>query len=121
MVGAIETVPRARLPNHLAELAYHATTGEVWAKAAVYNRQVAARAVARSANLEAVRASGAALHAVGRLPQTRTTIEQAIDIRLDMRPPLRQLGPRDEVLSVSRHAERIARELGHEQRLARLY
>ncbi|HKB27119.1 MAG TPA: adenylate/guanylate cyclase domain-containing protein [Methylomirabilota bacterium] len=121
IVEAIETVHRDRLPNHLDQLAYHATTGEVWAKAAVYNRQVAARAVARSANLEAVRASGAALHAVGRLPQTRTTIEQAIDIRLDMRPPLLQLGRLDEVLAVSREAERIARELGDEQRLARVY
>src|SRR5438067_2038868 len=110
-----------RLPSYLDQLAYHATRGEVWSKAAVYHRQVAARAVGRAANLEAVSAFEAALRAVGRLPPTRDMVERAIDIRLDLRAPLLQQGRLDEVLAVSREAERLARELGDEQRLARVY
>jgi len=121
IVEAIETLYRDRLAGYLDQLAYHATRGEVWSKAAVYHRQVAARAVGRAANLEAVSAFEAALRAVGRLPQTRNMVERAIDIRLDLRAPLLQQGRLDEVLAVSREAERLARELGDEQRLARVY
>ncbi len=121
IVQAIEEVYRDRLSSYIDQLAYHATRGEVWAKAAIYNRQVGARAVTRAANLEAVRAFEAALQALGRLPQTREAIERAIDLRLDLRPPLLQLGRLDEGLAVSREAEKIAGELGDEQRLARVY
>ncbi len=121
IVPAIETLYGDRLSTSMDALAYHASRGEVWAKAAIYNRQVGARAVARAANLEAVRSFEAALQALGRLPQSRETAEGSIDLRLDLRPPLLQLGRLDEVLAVSREAERIARELGDEQRLARVY
>jgi class 3 adenylate cyclase/tetratricopeptide (TPR) repeat protein len=121
IVEAIETLYGERLSNHLDQLAYHAIRGEVWDKAEIYNRQVGTRAVARAANQEAVRAFEAALQALGHLPQTRQTLERAIDLRLDLRPPLLQLGRLDEVLKVSREAERIARDLGDEQRLARVY
>ncbi len=121
IVDAIETLYRDQLANYIDQLAHHASRGEVWAKAAVYNRQVGARAVGRAANLEAVRSFEAALAALGHLPQSRETIERSIDLRLDLRPPLFQLGRLDEVLAVSREAERIARELGDEQRLARVY
>jgi len=121
IVEGIETLYRDRLSSHLDQLAYHATRGEAWSKAAVYHRQVAARAMGRAANLEAVGAFEAALRAVGRLPQTRDMTERAIDIRLDLRAPLLQLGRLDEVLAVSREAEHLARELGDDQRLARVY
>jgi len=121
IVDAIETLYRDQLSAHIDQLAHHATRGEVWPKAAVYNRQVGSRAVARAANVEAVRAFEAALAALVRLPPTRETAERGIDLRLDLRPPLFQLGRLDEVLAVSREAEKIARELGDEQRLARVY
>ncbi len=121
IVKAIETLYRERLSNHLDQLAYHAIRGEVWDKAEIYNRQVGTRAVARAANQEAVRAFEAALQGLGRLTQTPQALERAIDLRLDLRPPLLQLGRLDEVLKVSREAEQIARDLGDEQRLARVY
>ena len=121
IVEAIESLYRERLSNHLDQLAYHTIRGEIWDKAEIYNYQVGTRAVARAANEEAVRAFEAALRAIEHLPQTPQTLERAIDCRLNLRPPLLQLGRLDEVLKVSREAERIARELGDEQRLARVY
>jgi class 3 adenylate cyclase/tetratricopeptide (TPR) repeat protein len=121
IVEAIEALYHDRLPSWIDQLAHHALRGEVWAKAEIYNQQVGQRAVARAANAEAVRAFEAALHAVGGLAQTRETLARAIDLRLELRPPLLQLGRLDDVLTVSREAERLARELGDEQRLARVY
>jgi class 3 adenylate cyclase len=121
IVEAIETLYSDRLPSWIDQLAHHAVRGEVWPKAEIYNQQVGQRAVARAANAEAVRAFEAALHAVGRLAQTRETLARAIDLRLELRPSLLQLGRLDDVLTVSREAERLARELGDEPRLARVY
>ncbi len=121
IVVAIETLYPERQSNYLDQLAYHAIRGEVWDKAEIYNRQVGTRAVARAANQEAVRAFEAALQGLGHLPQTAQALERAIDLRLELRPPLLQLGRLDDVLKVSREAEQIARDLGDEQRLARVY
>jgi class 3 adenylate cyclase/tetratricopeptide (TPR) repeat protein len=118
---AIETLYRERLSSWIDSLAHHTSAGDLWSKAARYNRQAGARAAAHAANVEAARAYEAALHALSRLPQTRDTIEESIDVRLDMRAPLLQLGRLDRVLAVSREAEGIARKLGDEQRLARAY
>jgi class 3 adenylate cyclase/tetratricopeptide (TPR) repeat protein len=121
IVEAIERLYHDRRTSHIDQLAFHASRGEVWAKALVYNRQVGARAVLHAANTEAVQAFQDALAALKRLPETRETREQAIDLRLDLRPPLLQLGRLDDVLSVSREAERLAGDLGDEARLARVY
>jgi class 3 adenylate cyclase/tetratricopeptide (TPR) repeat protein len=121
IVEAIERLYHDRHTSHVDQLAFHASRGEVWAKALVYNRQVGARAVLHAANGEAVHALQDALAALKRLPETRETVEQAIDLRLDLRPPLLQLGRLDDVLTVSREAERLAGDLGDEPRLARVY
>lgn len=121
IVGVIETLYGDRLASWVDQLAYHALRGELWLKAVAYNEQVGQRAVARTANVDAVRAFEAALAALARLPQTRETIERSIDLRLQLRPPLLQLGRLPDVLAVSQDAERLARELGDEQRLARVH
>jgi len=121
IVEAIERLDHDRRTSHVDQLAFHASRGEVWAKALDYNRQVGARAVLHAANGEAVQAFQDALAALKRLPETRETLEQAIDLRLDLRPPLLQLGRLDDVLAVSREAEKLAADLGDEPRLARVY
>ena len=121
IVEAIERLYHDRRTSHADQLAFHASRGEVWAKALPYNRQVGIRAVLHAANAEAVRAFQDALAALRHLPETRETVESAIDLRLDLRPPLLQLGRLEEVLAVSREAERLATSLGDEQRLARVY
>ncbi len=121
IVDAIERLYHDRRTSHVDQLAFHASRGELWAKALLYNRQVGARAVLHAANGEAVQAFQDALAALKRLPQTRETTEQAIDLRLDLRPPLLQLGRLDDVLAVSREAEGLASGLVDEPRLARVY
>src|SRR5215471_16039626 len=74
-----------------------------------------------AANREAVMLLEQALSAAQRLPQGRATVEQIIDLRLDLRPPLLQLGQLERVLALSQEAEAMADKLGDEQRLARVY
>src|SRR5262249_13102759 len=121
IVDAIERLYHDRRTSHVDQLAFHASRGEVWAKALVYNRQVGARAVLHAANGGGVQAFRDARAALKRVRETGETIEQAIDLRLALRPPLLQLGQLDDVLTVSREAERLAGELRDEPRLARVY
>jgi len=121
IVAAMEQLHTERLAEHLEQLAHHALRGEVWDKAVVYLRQAGAKATARAANREAVMLFEQALVAVQHLPEGRLAIEQAIDLRLDLRPPLLQLGQLDRVLQLSQDAEAMAEKLGDDQRLARVY
>ena len=54
IVGAIERFYPDRLTEHVERLAHHAVRGEMWEKAVAYLRQAGAKALARSANREAV-------------------------------------------------------------------
>jgi predicted ATPase/class 3 adenylate cyclase len=121
VMEAIETVHADRLTEQVERLAHHALRGEVWPRAVTYLRQAGAKAASRAANREAVMVFEQALGALGRLPEGRETMEQAIDLRLDLRPPLLQMGQLERVLSLSHEAERMAEKLGDEQRLARVY
>src|SRR5262249_42313064 len=85
---AIEELYQDRLEEHYTELAHHFTQGEVWEKALVYCRQAGEKAMARSAHREAVGYFERALRALQQLPETRATIEQAIDLRLALRSAL---------------------------------
>jgi tetratricopeptide (TPR) repeat protein len=112
-------------PQHLAArpdvLGEHALRGQRWDKAVVYLRQAGARATSRAANGEAVARLEQALTALSRQAESRQTLELAIDLRLDLRPPLLQLGRLADVLEVSRQAEDLARRIADEPRLARVY
>jgi class 3 adenylate cyclase/tetratricopeptide (TPR) repeat protein len=121
IVAAIEHLHADRLAEHVERLAHHALRGEVWDKAVTYLRQAGAKAAARAANPEAVMLFEQALVAVQHLPEGRASAERAIDLRLDLRPPLLQLGQLERVLQLSREAEAFAEKLGDDQRLARVY
>ena len=118
---ALETPAGDGSAQQVERLAHHALLGQVWDKALVYLRQAGAKAFARSANREAVAYFEKALEALGHLPESRQTLEQAIDVRFDLRPPLLQLGRLQEVLSLSHEAEALAQRLGDERRLAHVY
>ena len=83
--------------------------------------EAGAKATARAANLEAAACFEQALAALAHLPESRETDEQAIDLRLDLRPPLLQLGQLQRVLALSQQAENMAKLIGDEARLARVY
>jgi class 3 adenylate cyclase/tetratricopeptide (TPR) repeat protein len=107
--------------DHVEALAQHALHGEVWDKAVEYLRMAGAKAAARAANAEALACFEQGLQALTRLPDSRETTEQGIDVRIDMRPALLQLGRLREVLAVSEEAARLAHKIGDEARLGRVY
>ena len=120
IVEAIETLHPDRLGEHVERLAQHALRGEVWPKAVAYLRQAAAKAVARSANREAVSCLEQALGALPHLPQSPETREQAIDLRLDLQVPLNGLGEIERLLDYLREAEPLAGALGDPHRMGRV-
>jgi class 3 adenylate cyclase/tetratricopeptide (TPR) repeat protein len=118
---SLERINADRLSEHVERLAHHAVRGEIWDKAITYLRQAGAKAVSRAANQEAVAFLDQALQALTHLPEGRSKLEQSIDIRLELRPPLLQLGRLRDVLQLSKEAEHLGAELGDESRLGRVY
>jgi predicted ATPase len=82
VLEALETVNADPVSEEVDRLAYHAFFGEVWDKALAYARQAGARAVARSAHLEAIEWFARALRALAHLPGNTEQTEQAIDLHL---------------------------------------
>jgi tetratricopeptide (TPR) repeat protein len=117
IVAAIEQRDADRLADQVERLAHHALRGEMWDKAVAYCRQAGDKAVARSANREAVACFEQALVALAHLPEGRERHEQAIDIRFDLRPILGMLGEQGRCLTYLREAEGLAQALGDQHRL----
>jgi len=117
---AHERVYADRLPEHVERLAHHATRGELWDKALVYGRQAGTRAATRSAYHEAVACFEQALAALAQLPECRDTLEQAIDLRCELRNALHPLGEHARLFDHLRGAEVLAERLGDNQRLGRI-
>lgn len=116
---AIETLYPDRLTEHVERLVHHAQRGECWEKAVSYARQAGLKAIARSANREAVVFLEQALAALRHLPEIRDTLEQAVDLRLNLRQALLPLGEFEQILDHIRKAEIIAETLNDQRRLAR--
>src|SRR6202035_2060711 len=94
--------------------------GEVWRQALTYLRQAGARAAARSAYHETVTYFEHALAALAHLPESRETIAQAIDLRLELESPLGVLGLTQKTLDYLSAAEGLAAVLDDRSRLARV-
>ncbi len=120
IVGAIERCYPDRLTEHVERLAHHAVRGEAWEKAVTCLRQAGARAFARSANRDAVGYFEQALVALRHLPETRERLEQAIDLRFDLRPSLFALGDLQRLTEHLGEAEGLAQTLGDQLRLGRV-
>ena len=87
-VDVIESVYADRLVEHVERLAHHGLRGEVWDRAVKYLHQAGRKAAMRSANREAAGYFQQALEALEHLPENRQTLEEAIDIRVDLGPVL---------------------------------
>jgi class 3 adenylate cyclase/tetratricopeptide (TPR) repeat protein len=121
IVAASEALYRDRLTDQVERLAHHAMRGEVWEKALHYSRQAGARALAHSANQEAVASFEGALTALQHLPDGPDQRTQAIDLRCDLRTALLPLGAFARILTLLEEALVLA-EAGHDQqRLGRIY
>src|SRR5262249_42037196 len=117
IVDAMETLYAERLHDQVEQLAYHALRGEVWDKALCYSWKAGAMAGARSAYREAAACFEQALGALQHLPQNREIIEQAIDLRFDLRNALFDTGEHGPLLEHLRQAEALAQALGDQRRL----
>jgi tetratricopeptide (TPR) repeat protein len=120
ILATLEELYADRLDEQVDRLAHHALGGEVWGKAVTYGRQAGAKAVERSALREAAEAFEQALAALQRLPDSRATHEQDIDLRFDLRNALHPLNEEGRILDHLRQAESLAEALGDQRRLGHL-
>jgi class 3 adenylate cyclase/tetratricopeptide (TPR) repeat protein len=117
---AIEVLAGDRVAEQVERLAHHALRGEVWVKALPYLRQAGAKALWPSAYREAVVWFEQALMALKHLPESRDTLEQAVDVRLDLRAALHFLGERERVLVYLHEADLLAEALRDQRRLGQV-
>jgi class 3 adenylate cyclase/tetratricopeptide (TPR) repeat protein len=120
IVEALERLYPDRLAEQVERLAHHGLRGEVWDKAVAYCRQAGAKAVVRSANLEAAAYFEQALGALQHLPDCHDTREQAIDLRFDLRMALLPVGAYGRILEVLREAAAGAEAVGDQRRRGRV-
>ena len=118
IVEAIERLDADRLVEHVEVLAHHSFRGEIWERAFLYLRQAGMKAARRSANREAVTHFEQALVALKHLPEGRDRVEQAIDVRFELRRAFLALGEYPRMLGHLRDAEVLAQALGDRRRLA---
>jgi tetratricopeptide (TPR) repeat protein len=121
IVATIEQLYADRLADHVERLAHHALRGELWDKALTYFRQAGAKAMARSALRETVVCLEQALHALQRLPESRETMVQGVDLRLELRNALLPLGEYDRIFDTLREAETLVTALDDARRLGRVH
>jgi class 3 adenylate cyclase/tetratricopeptide (TPR) repeat protein len=117
IVEAMEQRAADRLAEQAEQLAQHALRGEVWEKVLLYCRQAGTKALARSANREAVAYFEQALGALTHLPDSHKRREQGIDLRFDLRPALAPMGEMEQLFAYLREAELLAEALGDQRRL----
>ena len=116
IVDAIEKLYAGRLGEQIERLAHHAVRGELKDKAVHYFRQSGAKAAARSALSDARAWLEQALDISKGMPESPNTLEQDFDVRLELRPVLRQLGEGRQMIEQLREAEAIAQRLKDDRR-----
>ena len=114
-VDPMDTLHRDRLDEHIEELAHHAVRGGLREKAVEYLRRAGLKAAARSALPDARAGFEQALGVLEALPESRSTLEQAFEIRLELRPVLTLLGEVRQALERLREAEGLAEQLNDDR------
>ena len=117
VVQVMEKLYADRLGEQVERLADHALRGHLLEKAVSYLRQAGAKAADREAYPEAVVLFEHALEALVQLPESRETLEQAIDIRFELRNVLQPLGDREQIAHYLRELEELTERLGDTQRI----
>ena len=120
IVAAIESLHKDRLGEQIELLAHHAFRGELGEKAGDYLRQVGNKAAARSTLQDARVWLEEAINVLDAIPESQSALEQAFDVRMELRPVLVQLGEARRVLERLRQAERLAERMNDDRRRARV-
>jgi AAA ATPase-like protein/adenylate/guanylate cyclase family protein len=121
IVGALEQIHAGNLGEQLERLAHHAVSGEAWEQALSYSAAAAAKAMGRSAYRDATTWQEQALQALAHLPETRTRLEQAVDLRLLLRNSLQPVGELRRVLDYLSEAGAALEKLGDQRRQSWLW
>jgi tetratricopeptide (TPR) repeat protein len=116
VVDAIENLYGDRPGEQVERLAHHAVQSGLHEKAVYYLRQAGGKAAARSAVSDARALFEQALGILEALPDSRAALEQAFEVRLELRPVLRQLGEVRQMLEHLREAEALAGRLKDDRR-----
>jgi len=116
----MERIYADRLNEQVERLAHHAVRGEQQEKAVHYLRQAGAKAAGRSALSEARACFEQALGILKLLPESEGALETAFEIRLELRPVLRQLGEVRQMVEYLREAEALAERLKDDYRRGRV-
>jgi class 3 adenylate cyclase/tetratricopeptide (TPR) repeat protein len=119
VVEAMERLYADRLGEQVDRIAYHAVRGEAWEKALGYLSDAGAKAIGRSAYHEAVTSFEKGLEVLTHLPQSRETLERAVDMRLSLRAALLQLGELGRLHDLLQEALSLATQLEDRRRIAR--
>jgi class 3 adenylate cyclase/tetratricopeptide (TPR) repeat protein len=102
-------------------VAHHFTEAGLASEAIGYWRKAGRLASARSANREAVKSFERALGVLEALPQNQSTLEQAFDLRLELRRALNQLAEVRQSMERLREAETLAERLNDDRRRGQVY
>jgi DNA-binding SARP family transcriptional activator len=116
---AMELLHGARPDDHVERIANHALQGELWDKAVAYGRHAGHIAAERSASAQASACFAQAVQALARLPASRETIEQGIELRQWRAAHHFALGERVAYLQCAEEMVGLAERLGDEKWLAR--
>ncbi|HEV8531784.1 MAG TPA: sigma 54-interacting transcriptional regulator [Methylomirabilota bacterium] len=117
VVAALERLS----PEAIQQLGYHAFRAERWSQALPYLRQAGIKAAAQAANREAVVCFEQALFALDHVAESRERIEQAVDLRFDLRTALLPLGEFAAMMSHLGTAQELAESLADQERLGRVH
>ena len=103
--------------ENIDALAFHAHHGSLWEKAFEYRQVAGRKAMDRAAVREAVAQFEQALTASARLSATDESLQQAIDLRFDLRNALWSIAAFEEILENLKEAESLAQKLSDQVRL----
>ncbi|HXM71045.1 MAG TPA: adenylate cyclase, partial [Thermoanaerobaculia bacterium] len=118
--GLIERFP-ALAETQPEVVAHHFTEAGRASEAIAYWLKAGRLACARSANREAVSSFERARILLETLPESRSTLEQSCDVRIELRPVLLELGQSARMLECLREAEALADRLNDDRRRGQVY
>ena len=114
---ALETQGKNQSNENIESLAHHAYLGGLWEKAFIYRQQAGRKAMDRAAIREAVAQFEQALSAATHLPETTESLQQAIDLRFDLRNALWSIAAFEDILDNLEQAESLAQRLDDQRRM----
>jgi len=117
IVEALETQGKDQSNENIESLAHHAYLGGLWEKAFIFRQQAGRKAMDRAAIREAVAQFELALSAARHLPETTESLEQAIDLRFDLRNALWSIAAFEDILENLKSAELMAQKLDDRRRM----